>query len=195
MMTSLKSICVYCGSAGQVDQRFRDVAARFGRLMGETGIRLIYGGGRVGLMGIVADAALAAGGRVTGIIPDHLNDVEIGHQNVSDLLIVGSMHERKQLMFELSDAFVTLPGGIGTLDETFEIITWRQLRLHDKPIIVVNHAGYWRPFLVMIDHIIAQGFAKPGIRKLFEVVEQVEDVLPALRAAPAPRVPEHVERF
>jgi hypothetical protein len=164
-------------------------------LIAQAGLKLVYGGGRVGLMGVVADAALAAGGNVVGIIPEHLNSVEIGHQHVTELRIVPNMHERKHLMFEMSDAFVILPGGIGTLDEAFEIITWRQLHLHDKPVILVDSAGYWRPFLDLIDHIIAQGFASAAIRRLFQVVGGVEDVMPALAAAPAPREPEHAERF
>jgi uncharacterized protein (TIGR00730 family) len=173
----------------------QDAAATFGRLIAQAGLKLVYGGGRVGLMGVLADATLAAGGKVVGIIPEHLNSIEIGHQNVSELRIVQSMHERKNLMFELSDAFAILPGGIGTLDETFEIITWRQLHLHDKPIVLVDCGGYWQPFLAMIDHFIGRGFAAPSIRKLFDVVGRVEDVIPALIAAPSPREPEHAERF
>lgn len=194
-MARLRSICVYCGSRTGTDPRLRDAAATFGRLIAQAGLKLVYGGGRVGLMGVLADAALAAGGKVVGIIPEHLNSVEIGHQNVSELRVVTSMHERKHAMFELSDAFVVLPGGIGTLDETFEIITWRQLHLHDKPVVLVDSGGYWQPFLDMIDHIIASGFASPSIRKLFEVVARVEDAIPALMAAPAPREAEHAERF
>jgi uncharacterized protein (TIGR00730 family) len=194
-MARLRSICVYCGSRTGTDPALKEAAATFGRLSAQAGIRLVYGGGRVGLMGVVADAALAAGGEVVGIIPEHLNSIEIGHQNVTELRIVPNMHERKQLMFEMSDAFVILPGGIGTLDEAFEIITWRQLHLHDKPVIVVDAAGYWRPFLDLIDHIIAQGFASAAIRRLFRVVGRVEDVIPALEAAPAPREPERAERF
>ena len=194
-MARLRSICVYCGSRTGTDPLLRDAAETFGRLIAQAGVKLVYGGGRVGLMGVMADAALAAGGKVVGIIPEHLNSIEIGHQNVTELHVVQSMHERKNLMFELSDAFVILPGGIGTLDEAFEIITWRQLHLHDKPVILVDCAGYWQPFLDMIDHIITRGFAAPSIRKLFDVVNRVEDVIPALKAAPAPREPQHAERF
>ena len=186
-MARLRSICVYCGSRTGTDPLLRDAAETFGRLIAQAGVKLVYGGGRVGLMGVMADAALAAGGKVVGIIPEHLNSIE--------LHVVQSMHERKNLMFELSDAFVILPGGIGTLDEAFEIITWRQLHLHDKPVILVDCAGYWQPFLDMIDHIITRGFAAPSIRKLFDVVNRVEDVIPALKAAPAPREPQHAERF
>jgi hypothetical protein len=194
-MSLLASLCLYCGSAGAVDERHRNAAATLGRLLAENGIRLVYGGGRIGLMGIAADAALGAGGEVIGIIPDHLNDIEVGHPHVTELRVVGSMHERKQLMFELSDAFAVLPGGIGTMDETFEIITWRQLRLHDKPIVLIDDHGYWAPFLALIDHIISRGFARPAIRDLFTVVGRVEDVIPTVLAAPAPRRPEHAERL
>lgn len=190
-----RSICVYCGSRKGDDPSLQAAAKLFGRLVAQAGLKLVYGGGRVGLMGVVADAALAAGGKVVGIIPEHLNSVEIGHQHVTELRVVPNMHERKHLMFEMSDAFVILPGGIGTLDEAFEIITWRQLHLHDKPVILVDCAGYWRPFLDLIDHIIAQGFASAAIRRLFQVVGRVEDVIPALQVAPAPREPEHAERF
>ena len=194
-MARLRSICVYCGSRTGTDPLLRDAAETFGRLIAQAGVKLVYGGGRVGLMGVMADAALAAGGKVVGIIPEHLNSIEIGHQNVTELHVVQSMHERKNLMFELSDAFVILPGGIGTLDDASGIITWRQLHLHDKPVILVDCAGYWQPFLDMIDHIITRGFAAPSIRKLFDVVNRVEDVIPALKAAPAPREPQHAERF
>jgi len=194
-MTRLSSLCVYCGSRDQVDPRHRQAAATLGRICAERGIRIVFGGGRVGLMGICADAALAAGGTVIGIIPHHLNEIEIAHQRVSELYLVDSMHERKQMMFEMSDAFAVLPGGIGTLDETFEIVTWRQLRLHDKPIIVLNSAGYWRPFLDMIDHIIDSGFASRSIRQLFTVVDRVEDIIPAIQAAPVSMVADAPQRL
>ncbi len=188
-MTILSSLCVYCGSSSGVDARHRDAAARLGRLMAERGVRLIYGGGRVGLMGILADAALAAGGSVTGIIPVLLEEREVEHQGLSELHVVGSMHERKHRMFELADAFAVLPGGLGTLDETFEIVTWRQLGLHDKPVVLVDNAGYWAPLLGLIDHAIASGFAQPAVKRLFTVVETVDDVFTAIAAAAAPCAP------
>ena len=194
-MASITSVCVYCGSRVGLDERHKAGAARLGRQLAEAGIRVIYGGGRIGLMGVVADAALQAGGEVTGIIPGHLHDHEVGHHGVTELHVVDNMHARKQLMFELSDAFVTLPGGIGSLDETFEIVTWRQLRLHDKPILLVNDAGYWAPFLQMIDHIIANDFAAPSIRDLFQVVDDVDAVLPALAAAPEPAISDKPEKL
>jgi len=185
-MASVKRLCVYCGSSSRVDAIYRDAARTLGSILAAAGIELIYGGGRVGLMGILADAVLAGGGRVTGIIPAHLHDAEVGHHGISELLVVGSMHERKRLMFERSDAFVALPGGLGTLDETFEILTWKQLRLHDKPIVIVDVGGYWRKLLALIDQIVDEGFAAPGILGHFQTVERVEDVLPAISAAPTP---------
>ncbi len=185
-MPKIRSLCVYCSASARVAQVHRDAAARMGRLLAEAKIRLVFGGGRVGLMGILADAALAAGGEVVGIIPEHLVRLEVGHQGASELLVVGSMHERKQKMADLSDGFAVLPGGLGTMDETFEIVTWKQLRLHDKPIVLVDVAGYWKPLIGMVEHMISEGFVQPAHRRLFGVVDKVEDVIPALEAMPAP---------
>ena len=185
-MASVKRICVYCGSSARVDEVYRAAATRFGVILAKAGIELVYGGGRVGLMGLLADAALASGGRVTGIIPTHLHSQEIGHTGVNELIVVDNMHQRKRQMFEMSDAFVVLPGGLGTLDETLEIITWRQLGLHDKPIIVVDVAGYWTPLIELIEHAVASGFANRRSLQLYRAVARVEDVLPALAAAPQP---------
>ncbi len=185
-MPKIRSLCVYCSASARVAQVHRDAAAKMGRLLAEAKIRLVFGGGRVGLMGILADAALAAGGEVVGIIPEHLVRLEVGHQGASELLVVGSMHERKQKMADLSDGFAVLPGGLGTLDETFEIVTWKQLRLHDKPIVLVDVAGYWKPLIGMVEHMIKEGFVQPAHRRLFGVVDKVDDVIPALEAMPAP---------
>jgi uncharacterized protein (TIGR00730 family) len=187
-MASVKRLCVYCGAAGNVAEPYREAARQLGRLMGKAGIELIYGGGRVGLMGLLADAVLAAGGRVTGIIPDFLRNREIGHDGASELIVVGSMHERKQRMFELADAFAILPGGLGTLDEALECITWRQLGLHDRPIVVIDVDGYWRPLARLIDHVVRAGFAGPEALGLYQVVSSPEDLLAALSAAAEPRV-------
>src|SRR5581483_7949744 len=146
-----------------------------------AGIEVVFGGGRVGLMGIVADSALSAGGQVTGVIPDHLLRAEVGHGSVSRLIVTKSMHTRKAAMFRRADAFVILPGGPGTLDEFFEIVTWRQLQLHDKPILIVGIDGYWRPLLRLIDWIVEHGYARRSFRRLFHVVPKVEDVVPALQ--------------
>jgi uncharacterized protein (TIGR00730 family) len=187
-MTEIKSVCVYCGSSSQVDQKYRDAAVELGRAMAERGVELVYGGGRVGLMGLIADACLGAGGRVTGIIPEFLERYEVGHGAVSELLVVESMHERKQLMAERSDGFLVLPGGFGTLDETFEILTWKQLKLHDKPIVVLNIDGFWTPLLTLIDHVIGQNFARPEMRQLLRVADGIEEAFAALNAAPSPNV-------
>lgn len=188
-MAHISSLCVYCGSANAVPQVHKDAAVRLGRTLADEGIALIYGGGRVGLMGLMADAALEAGGRVVGIIPRHLVEAEVGHGSVSELHVVSSMHERKQKMFELSDAFAVLPGGLGTLDEAFEMVTWRQLHLHDKPIVIVDEGGYWAPLLALIDAIEADGYAKGIKGRLLEVVNGVDALLPALARAPEPSLP------
>ncbi len=188
-MTALTSLCVYCGSSAGVDPAHRAAAERLGRLMAERGVRLVFGGGRIGLMGVLADAVLAAGGHVTGIIPGHIEEREIGHQQVTELLIVDNMHERKHKMFELADAFAVLPGGLGTLDETFEIITWRQLGLHDKPIVLIDNAGYWAPLKRLFEHVIAGGFADESARRLYQFIDSVDDVFDAVAEAPAPAIP------
>jgi uncharacterized protein (TIGR00730 family) len=186
-MTGVQRVCVYCGSSGGVAEAYRESARRTGRLLAEAGMELIYGGGHVGLMGLAADAALAAGGRVVGIIPDFLHARELTHKSLSELIVVGSMHERKQRMFERADAFAILPGGLGTLDETFECMTWKQLELHDKPLVIVDVAGYWAPFSALVDHVIASGFTNAAAREYFRVVSRVEDVLPVIAALPPSR--------
>jgi len=185
-MAVVKRLCVYCGSSGKVDEAYRAAATRLGVILAQAGIELIYGGGRIGLMGLLADAVLASGGRVTGIIPQHLHAREVGHNNVSELVVVDNMHDRKRQMFEMADAIAVLPGGLGTLDETLEMITWKQLGLHDKPIFLVDVAGYWAPLLALVDHIVASGFADRNARNLYRVVPRVDDLLAALAAAPAP---------
>jgi uncharacterized protein (TIGR00730 family) len=188
-MAVIKRLCVYCGSSPGVDPSYQTAAAQLGTRLAQSSVELIYGGGRVGLMGVLADAALAAGGRVTGVIPRLLHDREVAHPGVSDMIVVGSMHERKQRMFDLADAFVVLPGGLGTLDETIEILTWRQLGLHDKPVIIADIAAYWAPLLGLIEHVIADGFAYAPLRDYYRVVARVEDVLPTLAALPQPSAP------
>ncbi|MBI1773702.1 MAG: TIGR00730 family Rossman fold protein [Proteobacteria bacterium] len=187
-MAKISSLCVYCGASSQVPDIYKKAARTLGRILAEAGVRLVFGGGRVGLMGEIADAALAAGGRVVGVIPKHLEDFEIGHRGVSELVVVGTMHERKQRMFELADAFAILPGGLGTLDETFEIVTWKQLGLHDKPVALIDVAGYWQPLDALIRHMTATGFVASGNDKLMITVETVEELLPALEALPSPIV-------
>ncbi len=182
-MTTALSVCVYCGAAGAVDEVYRNAAEAFGAQAAEQGLHLVYGGGRIGLMGLVADSALAAGGTVTGIIPRFLAEYEVEHQGLSELIVVETMHERKQAMVERADAFVVLPGGLGTLDETFEILTWKQLGLHSRPIVLLNIDGYWDPLLALIDHMIGANFAKPAHADLFCVSTSVAGALAILRAA------------
>jgi uncharacterized protein (TIGR00730 family) len=185
-MATVKRLCVYCGASDRVDPVYREAAVELGTRLASAAIELVYGGGRIGLMGRLADAVLQAGGRVTGIIPAHLDNREIGHHGVNELIVVGSMHERKQLMFERSDAFAVLPGGIGTIEETFEIITWKQLLLHDKPIVVVDIAGYWQKLQALVDHVIESGFASRRSRGLFQVVDTVDALMAALAKAREP---------
>jgi hypothetical protein len=194
-MTLTKSICVYCGSSFGLSPRFADIATDLGQEMARRGIRLIYGGGRVGLMGKVADAVMAGGGQVTGIIPKHLEDDEVGHRSISELKVVDSMHTRKRMMFDLSDAFVVLPGGPGTLDEAFEVITWRQLKLHDKPVIIVNIDGYWDKLIALFDHVIDAGFARPSIRQHFSVVNNIGRLFDLLAQQPDTAEIDHPERI
>jgi uncharacterized protein (TIGR00730 family) len=184
-MNQIRSLCVYCGSSDRVDQRYRDAARELGAALAGAGIELVYGGGHRGLMGVIADATLAGGGRVVGIIPAVLRDAEHAHQGVSELVVVDTMHDRKRLMAERADAFAVLPGGIGTLDETFEIVSWRQLRLHDKPIFLVDIGGYWQPLRGLLDHIVGAGFAASLIPRLAEIVPDVGSLLAALARTPA----------
>ena len=185
-MANISSICVYCGSRRGAQPGYSNTAQRLGQEIAKRGMRLVYGGGQVGLMGVVADSALAAGGEVVGVIPKHLDNWEVGHHGLSELHVVGSMHERKQMMFELSDGFIALPGGIGTLDETFEILTWRQLRVHDKPLVILDDDGFWRPLQGMLDAIVQGGFADQGISDYFSFVTNIDGVFDALSAAPGP---------
>lgn len=183
-MTEIKSLCVYCGSSINVDDDFKQAAKDMGKILADNGIRLVYGGGKAGLMGIIADAVMDNGGEVIGIIPTHISDREIQHKGLTELHIVESMHVRKQMMVDKSDAFLVLPGGVGTLDETCEIITWRQLGIHDKPIIIADLKGYWTPFIAMINHIVSEGFMREDDKKTFSVVNAIDDVIDALAKAP-----------
>ena len=173
MTARLRRLCVYCGSSIGADQRYRGAAEALGAGLAAAGIELVYGGGRNGLMGVVADAVLAGGGTAIGVIPRHLQDRELAHLGLSELVIVDTMHQRKQAMAERSDAFAVLPGGIGTLDETVEILSWRQLGLHDKPIYIVDIAGYWSPLAVLFDHVVASNFAAPIVPRLIRFVPDV----------------------
>ncbi len=188
-MTELRALCVYCGSSNSAAASHLETAAELGRLAARRGVEIVFGGGHVGLMGALADGALAEGGRVVGIIPEHLEAREVGHEGVSELVVVDSMHTRKRRMFELSDAFCALPGGIGTLDETFEIVTWKQLGLHDKPVLLVNVDGFWDPLLALLAHQLEAGYIRPRHAGLYRVVEGIESIFDALDAAPPPSHP------
>lgn len=188
-MTRLQAICVFCGSNYGTNGVFREAAAAFGKVLAENNIRLVYGGGGIGLMGQIATAVHDAGGQITGIVPRALEKIELQYQGADEKIVTENMHDRKRNMFDLADAFVVLPGGIGTLEETVEVLSWAYLGFHHKPILLLNIDDYWKPFLALIDHIIEQGFAKPDILpnpspdELVLVVDQIEDVLPILERA------------
>lgn len=188
MTDKIHSVCVYCGSSNRVDEKFKQAARALGKILAAEGLHLVYGGGHVGLMGIVADTVLDGGGKVTGVIPSHIADKEVAHGGLSELRIVDTMHERKQIMVDLSDAFIILPGGLGTMDEFFEIFTWWQLGLHDKPIIIVNIDGYWDPLLLLIDSIITHKFGRESDREYICVISEVDGIIEALENAPREKV-------
>ncbi|NOZ66374.1 MAG: TIGR00730 family Rossman fold protein [Alphaproteobacteria bacterium] len=183
-MAHINSICVYCGSRPGRNGRFKIMAQDFGDLLAQNNIRLVYGGGNVGLMGVIANRVMKQGGKVTGIIPRHLDEAEGGWKEATDFFVVDNMHDRKRMMFDHSDAFVALPGSIGTLDELIEVITWRQLGLHNKPIVIVNIDDYWQPLFALIDNFIAEEFTAPETRDLFHVVPAAKDVIPLLKSLP-----------
>ena len=187
-MQEVQSICVFCGSSIHVDAVFQQAATATGKLIAEAGKTLVYGGGRVGLMGLCADAALAVGGKVIGVIPHHLQKWEKEHANLTELHEVDGMHPRKKMMYDRSDAFVILPGGLGTLDEAFEIILWKQLQLHDKPIVIVNIDGYWDPLVALIQRTVDRGFAHATHMNLFKVIRGVDEILPAIHSDHGPIV-------
>lgn len=181
----IRTVAVFCGSRFGADRVYRGATAALGRALGEAGIGLVYGGGQIGLMGVLANAVIGAGGRVVGVIPDFLVKKEAAHPGVSGLIVTHDMHSRKQRMFDLADAFVTMPGGIGTLDETVEVVTWRTLGLHKKPILVCDVEGSAGPFVAFIESAIAEGFAEPALRDAFEVIEGVAAVVARLQAGAA----------
>ena len=181
-MSEIKSVCVYCGSGFGDDPIFAETALALGREMAERGVRLVYGGGNVGLMGTIAQSVLDHGGYVTGIIPDFLKSREKLLDDVQETIVVSDMHTRKRLMFEKADAFVALPGGIGTLEELVEQMTWAQLGRHTKPILMLNTKGFWKPLLTLFAHMRDQGFIRPGLELNYLVAERVQDVLPMLDA-------------
>jgi uncharacterized protein (TIGR00730 family) len=188
-MNQIRTVCVYCGSGPGTNPRFIEGAITLGRILAENGIRLVFGGGSLGMMGAVATSALDHGGSVTGIIPDFLTARENALTRVQEMIVTPDMHERKRLMFERSDAFVALPGGIGTLEELVEQLTWQQLGRHSKPVLLANIDGFWEPLLVLLAHMRAMQFIRPTLSVDILKAERVEDILPRLRAA-ASRAPE-----
>lgn len=184
-MSIIKTICVYCGSGSGTNPHFIESAKAFGKVLAENGIRLVYGGGSIGMMGAVATSTLDHGGSVTGIIPDFLTMRENALSRVQEMIVTPDMHERKRLMFERSDAFVALPGGVGTLEELVEQMTWQQLGRHSKPILLANIEGFWEPLLALMTHMHATQFIRPGLAVEVLKAERVEDILPRLRAAAA----------
>lgn len=187
-MSALRRVGVFCGSSTGHNPSYRRLADELGRTLARRGLGLVYGGGRVGLMGAVADGALAAGGEVIGVMPQNLIDREIGHRGLTELRIVGSMHERKALMAELSDGFIALPGGIGTLEELFEIWTWAQLGLHAKPCGLLDSDGFFGALVGFLDHLVMSGFVQPQYRAILHTAESPEDLLTAFAAYQAPLV-------
>jgi uncharacterized protein (TIGR00730 family) len=188
-VVSVRTVGVFCGSSAPADPRYRDAACALGGLIARRNATLVYGGGSVGLMGELADAALARGGRVIGVIPAGLFAREVNHTGLTELREVASMHERKQLMYDLSDAFVALPGGLGTLEELAEVATWSQLGLHSKPVVLLNVGGFWDPLLAQLDLMTRTGLLKPANRDLIQQARSAEQALAVLTAA-APAEPE-----
>ena len=173
----MKHVCVFCGSSEGSRPIYAEAARHMGQELARRGLGLVYGGGKVGLMGAVADAALEAGGEVVGVIPDALVSKEIGHKGLSELHVVGSMHERKKLMADLSDGFVALPGGYGTFEELLEVLSWAQLSIHEKRWSLLDVVGYWRPLVSLFDRAVAEGFVRPDHRELVLMAEKPDELL------------------
>jgi uncharacterized protein (TIGR00730 family) len=193
-MNKIRTVCVYCGSGPGNNPHFVEAAIAFGKILAQNGIRLVYGGGSIGLMGALATSVLDHGGIVTGIIPGFLTRRENALTRVQEMIVTPDMHERKRLMFERSDAFVALPGGIGTLEELVEQLTWQQLGRHSKPVLLANIDGFWEPLFALITHMRATEFIRPSLTVDILKAERVEDILPRLRAAAA-RAPEGAEEL
>jgi uncharacterized protein (TIGR00730 family) len=190
----VRSVCVFCGSRFGTEPAYGEAAQTLGGTLVAEGITLVYGGGRVGLMGVLADAVLEAGGEAIGVIPKALVEREISHTGLPDLRVVGSMHERKAAMSELSEGFVALPGGTGTLEEFFEVLTWAQLGEHRKPCALLNIDGYYDPLLAVFDHMVAKGFLIEEHRSMVLVETEPESLLETLRRYRPPEVPKWIER-
>ncbi len=190
----MQHVCVFCGSSPGNRPVYLDAAHQTGMALVQRGIGLVYGGAQIGLMGRIADSVLEQGGKVIGVMPEHLSIKEVTHPKLTDLRIVDSMHTRKALMAELSDAFIALPGGLGTLEELCEILTWGQLGLHRKPCGLLNVAGFYEPLLALFDHAVAEGFLRPAHRRLVQVDATPEELLDKLASYEAPLLPKWIER-
>lgn len=182
-MSKLRSVCVFCGARPGARPSYTDAARATGQLLAAEGWRLVYGAGDVGLMGEVARSAQAAGAATMGVIPTHLMAMEVGKRDLTQLVITEDMHERKKVMFMNSDAIVVLPGGAGSLDEFFEVLTWAQIGLHKKPIFLLDTEGYWQPLIGLLQHVVAEGFASASLLDQFTTISDVEGLRAALRAA------------
>jgi len=193
MGLDIQRVCVYCASSPGFDDRHRLNASAFGRELVANNIGLVYGGGHVGLMGTIADSVMDAGGEVIGVIPSKLFSREVAHKGLTQLIEVSSMHERKQKMFELSGAFVALPGGLGTLEELFEVATWSQLGLHAKPIVVLDTDGYYQPLADFIDNSVNAGLMKPANGEIIKTVKTVDELLPAIAGYQREHVPKWID--
>ena len=172
----IQSVCVFCGAQNAVPKTHLSMAHEFGADLAKNDKQLVYGGGDCGLMGAVANGALSASGKVIGVFPRSLGRIEVEHQGLTKMHFVDSMHERKQIMYDEADTFVILPGGFGTLDEMFEVITWRQIKIHEKHVIIYNHEGYWNHLIELMEHMISAGFAKPETRTFYTVVNTKEEL-------------------
>lgn len=187
-MPEISQVCVFCGSSTGADPAFAEAATRLGTAIGAAGKGLVYGGGAVGLMGIVADACMAAGGPVRGVIPTGLFSKEVGHTGLTELVEVASMHERKQRMYEVADGFVALPGGLGTLEELAEVLTWNQLGILAKPVVLLDVGGFWQPLVHWLTEAVEAGFVRAEHAASLRVVDEVDDVLDVLAVAEVPRL-------
>jgi uncharacterized protein (TIGR00730 family) len=175
-LNTMRSICVFCGAQKAVPKEHLDMAHQLGVDMAKADKQLVYGGGDCGLMGAVANGCLEGGGKAIGVFPRHLGRIEVEHKGLTKMFMVDSMHERKQVMYDHADVFVILPGGFGTLDEMFEVITWRQIRIHEKKVIIYNHNGYWDHMIALLEHMIVVGFAKPETREFYQVVNTKKEL-------------------
>lgn len=183
-----RTLCVFCGARNEVAAAHLEMGTKVGEAIAQSNLRLVFGGANCGMMGAVANAAMQNNGEVIGVFPHHLRTHEAEHKGITETIIVGSMHERKKLMFDLSDMFVILPGGFGTMDEMFEILTWRQIGLHQKPVFIFNHQGYWNPLIVMMEHIIEQQFARPINREFYQIFDTLGELMTAMNETPLEKI-------